>query len=209
MSVNPIQAAASLLGGPSPFSFPAIWDSVSFGLGSFTWSGKIEFRGARRHFSWQHKKGPGRKGSVSTFRGTHPNAFEMILYITDDSQWSLLPGLMQFFQYDETKLGPDGLPLVIPIDIDHPALQFVGIHQVVCEWIEAPFVRQEREGDAIMRFGLHEYLLALPQNVTTTPIAVSVPTPFINNANQGISGNIANQATAIQVEGGTLGSTLP
>lgn len=206
---NAITAAASLLGGPSPFRFAAIWDSISFGLGAFTWSGKIEVRGARRMFSWQHKKGPGRKGASSTFRGTEPRPFELVLYIEDDNQWSLLPGLLQFFNYDETKLGPDGLPLVQPIDVDYPPLQFIGIHQVICQWIEAPFIRQEREGDVVIRFGLHEFLLPLPQNVTQTPIAVGVPTPFINNANQGLSGQISDQVTAIQVEGGTLGSTLP
>jgi len=204
-----VSAVASLLGGPSPFSLPAIWDSISFGLGAYTWSGKIEFRGARRHFSWQHKQGPGRKGTVDTFRGTHTHPFEMVLYVIDEAQWQLLPGLLQFFNYDDLKLGPDGLPLINPIDISHPALQFVGIHQVLCEWIEAPMVRQEREGDVLVRFGLHEFIPVLPQNVTKTPIAVSVPTPFINNSNKGLAATISDEATGIQVEGGTLPNTLP
>ena len=195
----------TLLGGPSPFKFPSIWDSVSFGGGVYTWSGKIQFRQARRHFSWQHKSGPGKKGTLDTYRGTHTRAFEMILFVWTEDQWNLLPGLLQFFNYDGSKLGPDGAPLVDPIDIYHPALSFIDIHQVLCEWIEAPEIRQEREGDAIVKFGLHEYLPPLPVNVTKTPIGVSVPTAFINNQNEGLSGKIADQQTAIDNLGTQLG----
>jgi hypothetical protein len=120
------------IGGASPFRFPIIWDSLSLGGGAFTWSGRVDFVGAARKFTWDHKNGPGVKGTVDTFRATHTHPFTMRIYVWTDAQWQLLPGLLSFFSYDGTKLGPDGLPLVNPVDIYHPALSYLDIHQVLC-----------------------------------------------------------------------------
>ena len=158
------------IGGPSPFRFPAIWDSLSLGGGAFTWSGRVDFVGAKRAFSWQHKSGPGVKGTVDTFRATHTHPFQMRLYVWTDAQWELLPGLLAFFQYDGTKLGSDGLPMVAPVDIYHPALSYLDISQVLCEEILAPEVDKERSGAIWLPFRLHEFLPAIPAvNVTKTP----------------------------------------
>jgi hypothetical protein len=166
------------LGGASPFQFPILWDELLVGTqpNTFTWSGRVDFRGARRHFSWQHKQGPGVKGTVNTFRGTHTHPFEMIVWVWTDEQWRLLPQLLAFFDYDGTKTGPDGLPMVFPVDIYHPALSFLGIGQVLCEWIESPDVDKERSGHALVKFGLHEYLPEIATtNVTVTPAQTQTP----------------------------------
>jgi hypothetical protein len=163
------------LGAPSPFRFPIIWDSLSLGGGAFTWSGRVDFVGAKRPFSWQHKIGPGVKGTVDTFRGTHTHPFMMRVYVWTDAQWQLLPGLLSFFQYDGTKIGPDGLPLANPVEIYHPALAYLDITQVTCEEILAPEVDKERSGAVWLPFKLHEFLPAIPSvNTTKTPTQTMV-----------------------------------
>ena len=202
MSNAPVTSA-----GASPFRFPAIWDSLSLGGGAFTWSGRVDFKAARRVFSWQHKLGPGVKGTVDTFRGTHTHPFEMIVWVWTDAQWQLLPGLLAFFQTDGTKTGPDGLPLANPVEIYHPALASVDITQVTCEWIEAPEVDKDRSGHAIWRFGLHEFIPVVQNtNVTKTPTQTLIGVNGDFTAGDApASVSAVDQATAVRNEGAVLG----
>ncbi len=194
------------IGGPSPFRFPAIWDSLSLGGGAFTWSGRVDFVGARRAFDWQFKKPPGVKGDINTFRGTHCNSFQMRIYVWTEAQWELLPGLLSYFQYDGSKLGPDGLPLVNAVDIYHPALSYLDITQVICEEIFAPEVDKERSGAVWLAFKLHEYLPAIPtRNVTKTPTGAIASTPFVPNANAGVGAQIQTQQQSIENLSSQLG----
>jgi hypothetical protein len=203
-------ATITTVGGASPFRFPTIWDSLSLGGGAYTWHGPVKFRSARRNFDWQFKRAPGVKGDTNTFRGTHAHPFEMIVRVWTDAMWSELPNLLSFFNYDGTKTGPDGLPLVSPIDIYHPALSFVNIGQVLCEWIEVPEFREEREGDVLVRFGLHEYLPAIATtNVTTTPAATQTPIGVNSEITAGsatTSAVLPSQKAAIASEANVLGT---
>jgi hypothetical protein len=194
-------------GGPSPFRFPAIWDSLTLGGGAFTWSGRVDFVGAKRKFSWQHKSGPGVKGTVDTFRATHTNPFMMRIYVWTDAQWSLLPGLLEFFKYDGTKVGPDGEPLVTPVDIYHPQLTYLDIFQVLCEEILAPEVDKERTGAVWLPFRLHEFLPPIPAiNATTTPVQTSVGiSSQVTAGAAAASVALKNSAEAVAAEANVLG----
>jgi hypothetical protein len=194
-------------GGPSPFRFPAIWDSLTLGGGVFTWSGRVDFVGAKRAFSWQHKSGPGVKGTLDTFRATHTHPFMMRVYVWTEVQWALLPGLLEFFQYDGTKIGPDGGPLVLPVDIYHPALTYLGISQVLCEEILAPEIDKERSGAVWLPFKLHEFLPPIPViNATTTPVQTSVGIASqITAGNAAASVAAVNSAAAVAAEANVLG----
>lgn len=191
----------------SPFIFPVIWDSVSFGGGAFTWSGKVQFVGARRSYNWQIKTPPGIQGEVYTYRGLHTYPFRMRLEVWTDQQWQLLPGLLAFFTYDALKPNPNGS--ANPVDIYHPALSAIDISQVLCLDIEAPEVDQERSGAAWWTFVLREFRPAPVANVTNTPQATQVPLVVLN-ANGGTLGQtIATQDAAIHNEAASLPTTLP
>jgi hypothetical protein len=184
---------------PSPFSDPNSWDSITVGGATgtpFTMSGvKIQFRGAKRHFAWQFKKGPGVRGDVNTFRGTHTNPFTLTVWvwsggIVNDAgtqiyaldQWNALQQFVSCFQYNDNNLSTaTGEPNVNPVDISHPALDYLNIHQVVCEWIGAPEVDQDHSGWVKLEIGLHEFLPVVPsQNVTSTPTHSNTPIVILN-----------------------------
>jgi hypothetical protein len=181
----------------SPFRFPELWDSISFGGGAFTWSGKIEIRGASRYYKWQQKNSPGRKGATQTFQATFPKPFTIKFFIWTDSQWTLLPGLLQVFFYDGSKTAPDGSPLIVPVDIYHPQLAMVDIFQVVIDEIMSPEVDQERSGWATMLVKMREFLPPVPASVKT-PVAVGpVPTQFVALPN-GSGAEIVAQNQAVE-----------
>lgn len=193
---------------PSPFRFPAIWDSVSFGGGAFTWSGKIEFRGAARSYNWQVKEPPGVQGEVYTYRGLRTKPFRMRLEVWTDAQWQLLPGLLAFFDYDNAgKPNPNGS--ANPFDIYHPALSALNISQVLCLDVEAPEVDQERTGAVWWTFVLREYRPAPTVNVTNTPTAVQTPIVVLNAQGGSLGQKITTEDTAVQNEGQNLPATLP
>lgn len=63
-------------------------------------------------------------------------------------------------------------PGVKPVDIYHPSLALIGIHQVICEGLGAP----EKQSDDLMFTAvveLREYFPPLPINTTTTPDAAA------------------------------------
>lgn len=191
----------------SPFTFPVIWDSVSFGGGAFTWSGKVQFIGARRSYNWQIKTPPGIQGEVYTYRGLHTHPFKMRLEVWTEPQWQLLPGLLAFFTYDALKPNPNGS--ANPVDIYHPALSAIDISQVLCLDVEAPEVDQERSGAAWWTFVLREFRPAPPANVTNTPQATQVPLVVLNTTGGTTGATISEQKAAIQSEAASLPTTLP
>lgn len=191
----------------SPFAAPGSWDELVLGGGDFSWKGRVDFVGAKRAFSWQHKVPPGVKGDVNTFRGTHCHSFTMRLYVWTDAQWQMLPDLLSFFQYDGTHLGADGTPLAYPCDIYHPALAYLDIHQVLCEEIHAPEVDKEHSGAVWLGFRLHEFLPQVAGNVTTTPLRPQ--TPFLVKENAGVPAQIKSQAGAVLDLAAQLSSSLP
>lgn len=192
---------------PSPFRFPVIWDSVSFGGGAFTWSGKIQFIGAKRSYNWQIKTPPGIQGEVYTYRGLHTHPFRMRLEVWTDAQWALLPGLLAFFNYDALKPNPNGS--ANPVDIYHPSLSAIDISQVLCLDIEAPEVDQERTGAVWWTFVLREFRPAPPVNITNTPAATQVPIVVLNSQGGTLGQKITDNAQAIHNEAATLPATLP
>lgn len=191
----------------SPFRFPAIWDSLSLGGGAFTWSGKIQFSGAKRAYNWQVKVPPGVQGEVYTYRGLHTHPFKMRLEVWTDPQWALLPGLLAFFTYDALKPNPNGT--ANPVDIYHPALAAVDISQVLCLEIEAPEVDQDRTGAAWWTFVLREYRPAPPQNVTNTPKATQVPIVVLNASGGSLGQTIQQETQGVAAVGDALPTTLP
>ncbi len=191
----------------SPFRFPLIWDSLSLGGGAFTWSGKIQFHGAKRSYNWQVKTPPGVQGEVYTYRGLHTHPFRMRIEVWTDAQWALLPGLLAFFSYDALKPNPNGS--ANPVDIYHPALAAIDISQVLCVDIVAPEVDQERSGSVWWEFVLREFRPAPATNVTSTPAATQVPLVVLNATGGSTGQTIATESAAINTEAASLPATLP
>jgi hypothetical protein len=181
------------LASDSPFSNPQPWDALVLGSGpTFTWLGPVDFRGAKRSFSWQYKYPKGIKGDVNTFRGTHCQSFMMRVHVWSASQWGQLPQLLSYFNYDGTKLGPDGTPLANPVNMFHPALALIGITQVICEEIHAFEIDKEHSGRGWQDFKLHEFLPEVSAiNATKTPLAA---TPFLVSETAGVAAAIATQS---------------
>lgn len=186
----------------SPFNDPVSWDSITVGnsQGSFTLANvKIQLRGAKRHFAWQFKKGPGVRGDVNTFRGTHTNSFTLTIWVWTDTQWDQLQQFVSAFNYNDNALNAaTGEPNANPVDISYPPLDYLNIHQVLCEWIESPEIDQDHSGWAKCNFGLHEFLPVVPnQNVTNTPIATQVPIIILNRSGGTTGSAITSQTNAI------------
>lgn len=205
---NSIFVPGPLSANGSPFTFPIIWDSISLGGGAFTWSGKVQFVGAKRSYNWQIKVPPGMQGEQYAYRGLITHPFRMRLEVWTEAQWQLLPGLLAFFTYDALKPNPNGT--ANPVDIYHPALAAIDISQVFCEAIEAPEVDQERSGAAWWTFVLREFrAIPTPQNVTSTPQATQVPIVVLNASGGTLGQTISTQAAEIQNEAASLPTTLP
>jgi hypothetical protein len=187
----------SISSAASPFKFPILWDSLSLGGGAFTWRGKLEIRGAKRWYKWQQKNAPGKKGADQTFRARWPQPFQIRLFVWTHDDWGPLLELLDWFNYDATKLGPTGTD-VKPIDIYHPQLSIVDISQVVCDWVQAPEVEQERSGWAIATIQLREFAPAVNAPVVS-PKSTGKPaaTPFLVDSGAGVQAQIQTQSTGI------------
>lgn len=207
------QALAVIGNAVSPFNDPASWDSITIGGSGqtpYTLNGvKIQFKGAHRHFSWQNKKGPGTRGDVNTFRGTHTNPFQLIIWVWTDAQWDALQVFLSAFNYNDNTIDPaTGEPNVAPVDMFHPALSFLNISQVYCERIETPEIDQDRTGWVKVVIHLHEFLLPVAKNVTATPSTSAGSIVVLNRAGGSTGATIATQQQAIQDLAPSLPTTL-
>ena len=211
----PVVAPINVGVSPSPFNDPGSWDSITVGglggQGVTLTNVKIQLRQARRHFSWQYKKGPGTRGDVNTYRGTHTNSFQLLIWVWTDTQWAALQSFVACFNYNDNNLSTStGEPNVNPVDISHPSLDYLNIHQVICEWIEAPEVDQDRSGWAKVTFGLHEFLPVVPsQNVTSTPKGAQSPIVVINRLGGSVGRTLQSEQNAISALAPSLPTTLP
>lgn len=187
---------------PSPFFAPDAWDT--FTINSVPWQGKFEFRGAERHFRWDHKNPPGVDGAYDTFRGTQPQPFDLTVYIWTDQQWNRWTSVfVPLLTYPGAKVGQ-----VFAVTIGHISLSAIGVSACVVLGVGA----MEPAGEDKMfkvRVRLKEYKQPpVPINVTATPPGAAAVSP----AN--VPGNVPNPAiqaleqriAALQQQASNLGT---
>lgn len=146
----------------TPFTDPVSWDTVR--ISGAPWFGKFEIKGAERSYKWDIKDGLGLQGAIETYRGQTPSPFEITFYLWTSEHFREWQIFSLFFRYDGATPGVG----VKPVDIFHPALNYIGIYQVICEGIGAP----EKISDDLMfsvSVKLREYFPPPQINTTVTP----------------------------------------
>jgi hypothetical protein len=172
------QALFGVGGSSSPWSVPALWDSITISGVNYGWAndtqrgGKVRIRKGCRNYEIQVKDPPGSDGAVVTYRGIHPKAFDIVFYIwTTDQYDHFVNDVLPLFINAGT-LKATSTPK--SLSISHPSLSALNISSVVIENIGA-IEPVDVDGPNMFTcvVGVQEYLPPPPKNTTTTPSGTS------------------------------------
>lgn len=156
-----IDAVTAIFGDtPSPFIDPKSWDTIT--VAGVTFTTKLQIRNAGRAYKWQIKNPAGVDGSIETYRGKLAAKFEIDFYIWTQDLYQQWLNFSKNFIYKNAQT-------ITGIDISHPTLQNVGIHQVICEELGALELVSDNELMWKATVKLREFFPAPKINVTTTP----------------------------------------
>jgi len=121
----------------SPFALPEAWDQIT--IAGQVWpptssgyrSAKFDIKGAKRAYKWEVQDGLGVQGAVEIYRGWTPQPFTIEFFLWDSALYAAWIQFQPLFAYNARKTVP------IPIQLNHPMLQNLGISQVIVEDIGA------------------------------------------------------------------------
>lgn len=160
-------ALAALVG--DPFGNPASWDAIT--VAGRIWTGKIEIRGACRHYRWQKKVARGQEGATNTYQGDKPLPFELEFFMWTTQQYADWLSFVPLFKY----FGVKGV--VVPVPIYHPALALVNVTTIVCDQLGTVEPRGEDKLYSV-KVKVHEFVPpVVAVNATTTPVAGAIVLP--------------------------------
>lgn len=167
------QAILGVNGSSSPWSVPALWDSITIGGIQYGWAystigGKVRIRKGCRNYKIQVKDPSGSDGAVVTYRGIHPKEFDVVFYMWTTDQYDhftndVLPAILNAGTLKSTTT-PKSL------GVSHPSLSNLGISSVVVANIGA-VEPVDVDGPNVFTcvVAVQEYLPPPPKNTTTTP----------------------------------------
>jgi hypothetical protein len=149
-------AEITIVGGStSPWSSPALWDSIVIGGVQYGWA--------------DIKDSGGSDGATTTYRGVRPGKWDITFYMWTQAQYDrfvdqIIPAIL----YSGTKnaANPAGIQ---SLSVQHPAFDTLGISSIIVEQIDA--IEPVEDGPNMFTCKVHvaEYLPAPPVNTTATP----------------------------------------
>jgi hypothetical protein len=146
----------------NPIDFPELYDVVF--VGGVKSPGIVEVSTPGFKYLWDKKKGPGTKKRTVTHRGTDGMDVKLKFKLWTSEHFDAWPAYQSLFEYDPSKKNTKA------IDITHPALVFLGVHNFVTENI-GPIVHEGR-GLYSVTIEVTEFSPPPKTNVTTTPTDV-------------------------------------
>jgi hypothetical protein len=159
---------------PSPWAAGIAWDTIT--IQGVTWQGLFEIDGAALRFKLDPKDAPGIVGQTTTKQGSKPKPFRITFFEFADSRW---PAFLSFLQTvlpasSTTQLKQSA----VPVSIQTPALDLVGIDSVLVEEIGAPKKNAGPTRDMLsITLSVLPYQPPVLQNATATPSGASNTPP--------------------------------
>lgn len=145
----------------SPWAQPLAWDTIQ--IGSLSWYGKFEIRGASRKYLWNIANGWGFAGAYEIFQAAPPSKFTITFYVWADEQYSTYLQLLDVLRYSPAHMPPNNASgssgNTSALQMIHPQLQNNGITQCVVESIGD---LQKQSDDLMFSFAV-DFIEFVPQ----------------------------------------------
>jgi hypothetical protein len=172
-------------GSTSPWSVPALWDSITIAGQTYGWAsgdgigGKVVIRRAKRHYKVDVKFPSGAAGAVITYRGgPEPKAFDLLFHFWTGAQFDLLnEEIIPLLQPSGTAGKPPN-----PLVVTTPVLNSIGIASIFSTVIGTPEPTDPDKPDRyIWPVEVYEYVPPPVANVTVTPAGTQPYPPGLGN----------------------------